>query len=52
MHNPECEGVIERDIPRTLPEFKLWPEDLHSGNNKLFNVLKAFSNYDTEVGYV
>jgi hypothetical protein len=50
--NPHFESIIERDIHRTLPEFKLWTEDLYSGNNKLFNVLKAFSNFDNEVGYV
>jgi len=50
--NPHAESIIERDIHRTLPEFKLWREDLQSGNNKLFNVLKAFSNFDPEVGYV
>ena len=29
----------------------LWDEDSNSGNNKLFNVLLAYSNYDTELGY-
>ena len=35
-----------------MPQFDLWKEDWKSGNNKLFNVLKAYANYDTEVGYV
>jgi len=52
MQNTETENVISRDIYRTLPSFNLWKEDWKSGNNKLFNVLKAYSNYDTEVGYV
>jgi hypothetical protein len=30
----------------------MWTEDVNSGNNKLYNVLKAYANYDTEVGYV
>ena len=33
-------------------ELGLWDEDLLGGNNKLFNVLKAYANYDNEVGYV
>ena len=44
--------LIPRDIHRTLPCFQMWTEDYRSGNNKLFNVLKAYSNYETEVGYV
>lgn len=30
----------------------MWREDLKAGNNKLFNVLKAYANYDNEVSYV
>jgi hypothetical protein len=30
----------------------MWGEDTQCGNNKLFNVLKAYANYDNEVGYV
>jgi glyceraldehyde-3-phosphate dehydrogenase/erythrose-4-phosphate dehydrogenase len=44
--------MISKDVARTLSELKLWQEDLNCGNNKLFNVLKAFANYDNEVGYV
>lgn len=29
----------------------LFRDDVESGKNKLFNVLKAYSCYDNEVGY-
>ena len=51
MPNPDSEGYISRDIDRTFPGLKMWTEDWKSGNNKLYNVLKAYSNYDQEVGY-
>ena len=35
-----------------MSDLKLWPEDSQGGNNKLYNVLKAYANYDNEVGYV
>eukprot|EP00354_Favella_ehrenbergii_P002165 CAMPEP_0170477520 /NCGR_PEP_ID=MMETSP0123-20130129/18770_1 /TAXON_ID=182087 /ORGANISM="Favella ehrenbergii, Strain Fehren 1" /LENGTH=181 /DNA_ID=CAMNT_0010749311 /DNA_START=933 /DNA_END=1475 /DNA_ORIENTATION=- len=35
-----------------MSELGLWREDHHGGNNKLYNVLKAYANYDNEVGYV
>ena len=50
--NDEAEDQIDKDLGRTLPDLKLWREDYTQGNNKLFNVLKAYSNYDNEVGYV
>ena len=34
-----------------MHEIGLWEEDLNSGNNKLFNVLIAYGNYDVEVAY-
>lgn len=52
MPNEEAESQISRDVSRTLGELKLFREDLNCGNNKLFNVLKAYANYDNEVGYV
>ena len=52
MPNPEAEAMISRDVSRTLGDLKLWQEDLYAGNNKLFNVLKAYANYDNEVSYV
>ena len=44
--------MIRKDVTRTLSELRLWREDLDCGNNKLFNVLKAYANYDNEVSYV
>lgn len=44
--------MISKDVARTLSDLRLWKEDLDCGNNKLFNVLKAYANYDNEVGYV
>ena len=50
--NPEADLQIGKDVARTLSDLNLWTEDLNAGNNKLFNVLKAYANYDNEVGYV
>ena len=50
--NPDTEQMISKDVSRTLSDLNLFREDLHAGNNKLFNVLKAYSNYDNEVSYV
>ena len=50
--NLEIEKQIEKDIQRTMAELNLWREDSQAGNNKLFNVLKAYANYDSEVCYV
>ena len=35
-----------------MSELNIWREDIKGGNNKLYNVLKAYANYDNEVGYV
>jgi hypothetical protein len=50
--NEEVEGLLEKDVDRTMSELKLWREETHCGNNKLFNVCKAYANYDNEVSYV
>jgi len=51
----EHSEVISRDIHRTFPEHILFRDDLNgkkgSGRESLFNVLKAYSIYDPEVGY-
>lgn len=52
MSNPEGEKMISKDIDRTFAYLKLWREDLSCGNNALYNVLLAYSNFDNEVGYV
>jgi hypothetical protein len=36
---------------RTFTEFKAFTATPQSGNNRLFNVLKAYSLYDPELGY-
>ena len=50
--NEEAESQIVKDIDRTLADLNLWHESKESGDNKLFNVLKAYANYDNEVSYV
>ncbi|CAF0835245.1 unnamed protein product [Adineta steineri] len=46
-----CEKVIRRDISRTYPEHELFKEKHGIGQERLFNVIKAYSLYDREVGY-
>lgn len=46
-----CEKVIRRDIDRTYPEHNLFKEKDGLGQESLFNVMKAFSLHDREVGY-
>lgn len=50
--NEKASVDIKKDVDRTMHDLGLWDEDLLCGNNKLFNVLKAYSNFDNEVGYV
>jgi hypothetical protein len=52
LKNEEEEYNITKDINRTFPELNKFKEDISSGKNKLFNVLKAYSCYDNEIGYV
>jgi hypothetical protein len=40
-----------KDCVRTFTEFKAFTEPWNSGNNRLFNVLKAYSLFDPELGY-
>ena len=44
-----CEKVIRRDIARTYPEHEFFKEKV--GQEALFNVIKAYSVHDREVGY-
>uniref|UniRef100_A0A158R5Y9 Rab-GAP TBC domain-containing protein n=1 Tax=Syphacia muris TaxID=451379 RepID=A0A158R5Y9_9BILA len=44
------EKVILRDIPRTYPELEFF-KDGGRGQQSLFNVIKAYSIHDKEVGY-
>ena len=50
--NEDASRDIKKDVDRTMNELGLWDEDLFCGNNKLYNVLIAYANYDNEVGYV
>lgn len=45
------EKIIQRDIPRTFPRLSMFSEEGGVGQTRLFNVLKAYSLYDSEVGY-
>lgn len=44
-----CEKAIRRDIARTFPSHDYFKEDV--GQESLFNVVKAYSLLDREVGY-
>ena len=46
-----CKDIM-KDVERTMSELCLWDEELLGGNNKLYNVLVAYANFDEEVGYV
>ncbi|XP_065213139.1 ecotropic viral integration site 5 ortholog isoform X2 [Planococcus citri] len=46
-----CEKVIRRDIARTYPEHDFFKEKDGPGQESLFNVMKAYSLHDREVGY-
>ncbi|XP_076321652.1 ecotropic viral integration site 5 ortholog-like isoform X2 [Tachypleus tridentatus] len=46
-----CEKVIRRDIARTYPEHEFFQEKDGPGQQSLFNVMKAYSLHDREVGY-
>merc|ERR1719397_697982 len=46
-----CEKVIRRDIARTYPEHDFFKRRDGVGQEALFNVMKAYSVHDREVGY-
>ena len=46
-----CEKVIRRDIARTYPEHDFFKKKDGIGQEALFNVMKAYSIHDREVGY-
>ncbi|XP_035269436.1 ecotropic viral integration site 5 protein homolog isoform X3 [Anguilla anguilla] len=50
MSSP-CERLIRRDIARTYPEHEFFKEKDSLGQEVLFNVMKAYSLVDREVGY-
>lgn len=45
------ERMIRRDIARTFPEHDFFKEKNGVGQESLFNVMKAYSLHDREVGY-
>ncbi|KAF7732155.1 hypothetical protein EC973_006410 [Apophysomyces ossiformis] len=45
------ERQIDLDIPRTMHGHIMFRERYGSGQRALFNVLRAFANYDEDVGY-
>ncbi|XP_065313198.1 ecotropic viral integration site 5 ortholog-like isoform X2 [Gordionus sp. m RMFG-2023] len=45
------EKLIRRDITRTYPEHSFFKEPGSAGQESLFNVMKAYSLHDPEVGY-
>jgi hypothetical protein len=51
--NAEIDNVIEKDIDRTniTTKDEKITDDLKSKKAKLFNILKAYAVYDSEVGY-
>jgi len=46
-----CEKLIQRDIARTYPENDYFKDERGPGQEYLFNVIKAYSLHDEEVGY-
>ena len=49
--NTPFEKVIGRDLMRTFPEVEMFKQEGGTGQSDLGKVLRAFSLYDTEVGY-
>lgn len=43
--------LIERDIPRTFPNNEILHNPEGGKNRVMFDILKAYSVYDSEVGY-
>lgn len=49
--SPEWESIIRKDVPRTFPYHTHFLEHGGPGQTSLFQVLKAFSLYDPDIGY-
>ncbi|TPX59646.1 hypothetical protein SpCBS45565_g07692 [Spizellomyces sp. 'palustris'] len=45
------EKVIQRDLARTFPKHERFQEPGGPGQESLFNIIKAYSLYDPEIGY-
>ena len=51
ISQPREEVLIAKDIFRTYPDHEMFQERDGPGQRALFHVLKAYANYDPEVGY-
>lgn len=52
MVSTSLAGVIERDLDRTFPTHRLFADGANgSGQQMLRNMLRAYANYNTTVGY-
>ncbi|CRG94985.1 GTPase-activating protein, putative [Plasmodium gallinaceum] len=49
--NNKYENTIKKDINRTYPKHILFKNNYEKGQKILFNVLKAYSNYNSDLGY-
>jgi len=47
----EDSRILGKDLTRTRPKFEDYKTDPESGNNSLYNVLYAYSQFDLEIGY-
>lgn len=47
--DPDCIGIIEKDLNRTYPNHELFKCNL--GQDSLRNILRAYAFFDPEVGY-
>lgn len=43
--------MIVKDVYRTFSMMEKFNQKVHTGNNRLYNVLKAYALYDPEIGY-
>ncbi|KAI8866332.1 TBC-domain-containing protein [Ramicandelaber brevisporus] len=48
---PQHDKLIKSDVPRTFSSMELFRERGGPGQERMYNVLKAYSLYDPEVGY-
>lgn len=52
MASTDLAGVIERDLDRTFPTHRLFADGVDGpGQQMLRNILRAYANYNTTVGY-
>ncbi|KAI8901549.1 rab-GTPase-TBC domain-containing protein [Globomyces pollinis-pini] len=51
LRSSRHEKIIQRDLARTFPKHEYFKEVNGPGQTALFNILKAYSLYDKEIGY-